>query len=215
MSTPSIMTDRRREILLALTHKIRLITPTQVARTWWTATASGLSSARRELSALKAAGFLRQSRVIAHPEIELAEPVATWTPGDPEPNPDRIAYRLQSRWTEPSRSAVVFFASRQAANHFGGAGGTLHRLHQVGHDLHLAAVYLRLHQVDPTTAAAWISEDRLPRPERPGEKLPDAVLKDPAGRIYRVIEFGGAYDARRVSKFHTFCAAHGYPYELW
>ena len=214
MATISIMTDRRREMLLALTHKVRLITATQAARTWWKETPSGLSAARRELAGLRAAGFLEQNRVVAHPEIELAEPVATWTPGDREPNTDRIAYRLQSRWTAPGRSAVVFFASRQATNHFGGAGGHS-RLHQAGHDMHLASVYFRLHRAEPDTAASWISEDLLPRPERPGEKLPDAVLKDSAGRIIRVIEFGGAYDARRVSKFHDFCAAHGYPYELW
>lgn len=215
MATLSIMTDRRREILLALTHKVRLITATQAARTWWTQTPSGLSSARRELAGLSAAGFLDQNRVVAHPEIELAEPVATWTPGDPDPNTDRIAYRLQSRWTEPSRSAVVFFASRQAAKHFGGVAAGLPRLHQAGHDLHLASVYFRLYRADPETAASWITEDLLPRPERAGEKLPDAVLKDSTGRIVRVIEFGGAYDARRVSKFHVFCAAHGYPYDLW
>lgn len=215
MATLSIMTDRRREMLLALTHKVRLITASQVARTWWTESASGLSSARREISQLVASAFLESRRVVTHPEIELAAPVASWTPGTAEPDPDRIAYRLQSRWTKPARGAVVFFASRRAVKHFGGAGGKLSRFHQAGHDLHLASVYFRILRNDPAAAAAWLSEDLLPKPARPGEKLPDAVLKDARGQVARVIEFGGAYDARRVSKFHLFCAAHGYPYELW
>ena len=110
-----------------------------------------------------------------------------------------------------------YTASKHGVKHFGGsrsAGGRLKRPHQVTHDLHVAALYLRLLQADPRAANAWTLDLHLTT-ERKNQKLPDAVLKNPDGSDGRVIEFGGAYPARRVQAFHEDCLRRSLPYELW
>ena len=85
---------------------------------------------------------------------------------------------------------------------------------QATHDLHVVQIYLRLWQADPGLAALWVSEERF-APERRREKLPDAVLRDTAGNLILVIEFGGAYDAKHVERVHLDCVTRSLPYELW
>jgi hypothetical protein len=44
---------------------------------------------------------------------------------------------------------------------------------------------------------------------------PDAFLVDAAGRVRRVIESAGRYDAAQVESFHEHCVESDLPYELW
>ncbi len=76
-------------------------------------------------------------------------------------------------------------------------------------------MYLQFRRSRPQDAERWIGEDLL-APWRRGEKLPDAVLAAaPDARPELVLEFGGAYDARRIEMFHEDCASQMLPYELW
>jgi hypothetical protein len=95
---------------------------------------------------------------------------------------------------------------------FGGHGGRFPRESEETHDVHLAAVYLKLRATNPKAACSWIHEEEIKasRDERSG-KLPDAVLKD-SGKI---IEFGGAYKKAKLLSFHEYCRAKGLEYEVW
>lgn len=206
-------TERDRELVETLTLRVRLISPDQAARTWWTSTATGPRLARRRLDSLAAAGFLRRMVVHAHPELELVRPIAVWSPGEPAPAFGGIAYRLQKRWKQPIVQSVVFVATPRAARLFGGRAPGLKRPLQATHDLHMTTVYLKVLAERPGVAAEWMSEDIL-APMRRGEKLPDALVVR-FGKPALVVEFGGAYDAERVERVHKDCVQRHLPYELW
>lgn len=204
------LTPRDRAILVALTQKVRLLSLDQIHRTWWpTATPD---TARRRLEALST--LVTRMTLNAHPELTLAGPLFTWQPGRPTPPFGALSYRLKKRWNEAPHPTPVYIASPVAARYFGGFGGKLRRPLQATHDLHVSQVYLRLLIQDPDQAALWVSEERF-APERRREKLPDAVLRDPSGRLLRVIEFGGSYDAAHVARVHQDCVTRALPYELW
>ena len=204
------LTERDREILLALTQKVRLLSLEQIARTWWPSALP--ATARNRLAALPA--LLHRLTLNAHPELTLPGPLFTWRPGEADPPCGALSYRLKKRWNQAVRPTTVYIATEKAARYFGGYGGKLRRPLQATHDLHVAQIYLRLWQADPGLAALWVSEERF-APERRREKLPDAVLRDAAGNLILVIEFGGAYDAKHVERVHLDCVARSLPYELW
>jgi hypothetical protein len=209
------LSERDRSILVALTRKIRLLTLSQVARTWWQETESGLLSARRVLDALEEEGLVKSVRVLAHPELPLDGPIVRWQPGDGRPAIGSVAYRLQTRWTKQIEELHVWCADAKARKQFGGQGNArLKQPLQATHDLHVSTVYVRRLAQAPDEAAAWVSEETLARTRR-GRKLPDAALVDASGRVTLVIEFGGAYRAERVALVHEDCERRGIPYELW
>ena len=204
------MTDRDREILLTLTHRVRLLSLRQIARTWWP-TAS-VDAARQRLATMPT--LLSRLKLNAHPELDLTAPLLTWHPGDPEPRFGSLSYQLRKRWTQAPEPTTVYVATDTAARYLGGFGGRLRRPLQATHDLHVSQLYLRLLKQDPERAALWVSEEHFAA-ERRREKLPDAVLRDAAGQIRMVIEFGGAYDTHHVKRVHLDCVARALPYELW
>ncbi len=204
---------RDRELIVALTHRVRFLTAGQVARAWWPNTVH-TEAAERRLRELRRAGYLRQTIVHARPELPLDEPVFRWTPGAPPPRFAAVSHALRRRWRDPVQPTAVVLAARAAAARFGGAGGRLKRALQATHDLHVAAVYLRVLLERPEIAEGWASEDLI-APSRRGQKLPDAIIHDPTSRPLLVIEFGGEYDAERVERVHADCARRGLPYELW
>lgn len=217
---PVQWTERDREILLALTHKVRLLSLEQIARTWWNASPVGVASARKRLATLTAKDspsseqFVLRLRVNAHPELNLSGPLLTWKPGELTPDFGALSYRLKNRWTEAIRPTTVYIATEKAARYFGGFGGKLRRPLQVTHDLHVARIYLHLLETDREAAWAWVSEEQF-APERRHQKLPDAVLRDRNGKVTLVIEFGGSYDTKHVERVHLDCVTRSLPYELW
>ena|ERR1051326_870460 len=207
------LTCRDKGIILSLT-RILLATASQISRTWWVISRSPYTCAYYRLEALVHAGFLVRVQVRTHPELILDRPVWSWTPGNPTPPFGRLSYQLRTRWTEPPRPTTVYVASESAARRYAGAGGLLPRPLQVRHDLHVAAIYLRLLRDRPEEAANWVSESVL-APLRRGQKLPDAEIHDAHGRPIKVIEFGGSYSPERLQKVHADCERRQLPYELW
>lgn len=212
------LTNRDREILVALTHKVRLLSLEQIARTWWSNSSFGIENARKRLALLSdpAANpyVMQRMKLNAHPELTLNSPIFRWRPGDFTPPFGALSYRLKKRWNQAIKSTTVYIATERGARYFGGFGGKLRRPLQATHDLHVAQIYLQMLQTDPALAALWVSEERFAE-ERRKEKLPDAVIRDTLGNIILVIEFGGAYDAKHVERVHEDCVARSLPYELW
>lgn len=209
-----LRTLRDRAILECVSFKVRMLSLEQVARTWWGETSEPRRFAGRRMGELVAAGLLVRQQVLARPILPLLEPVVTWRPDTAGPDVGAAAYRLQSRWTKAPETTAVYLASPKTLGQLGGAGGKLPVLGQETHDLHVAEIYVKRLGDCPEDAAAWAGEEIF-KTTRRGEKLPDAVLQDAAGRPRRVIEFGGDYDAERVRRFHDDCAQRGLAYELW
>jgi hypothetical protein len=198
------------EIARTAARKVPFLTEPQIRRTWF----ADERAARRALNRLCGHGWLAKFRVCVHPERAITEPLATWAPGRNEPDFGAIAYKCQARFAEPLEQVSVYRASVRAARYFAGFGGRLKRPLQATHDLHVAAIYLHFLRTRPIDAKAWVSEDSL-APSRRHQKLPDAMLQFTNGRPPIVIEFGGAYRAERVKRFHEDCARRGLEYELW
>lgn len=209
------LTSRDREILEVITQRVKLLTIPQVARTWWRDSVHAISGARRRLAALERQGMVQSFTVFAHPELPLLEPAFIWTPNEKAPNFDELSYQLCSRWTAPFQPVTAVIASRAAANYFGGHGARFPKQVEENHDVHLAAVFLSIRATRPGWAEHWISEQRIrsSRPDAPGEKLPDAMVR--MGGMERVIDFGGSYSAPKLRGFHHWASDKKLSYELW
>lgn len=207
-----------REILVALTHAIRLLTLPQAHRAWWAHTTP--QAARAKLRMLVAAELLVERRFLIHPELPLLEPVLRWKPGQPTPEFGAVSYRLRKRWTQSVAPTVCYLATKKAARLYGGfSGGSrrdglLRHPFQATHDVHVSALYLRLLKSEPETAKRWIPEEKLEL-QNHGGKLFDAVIANASGEPERVTEFGGSYRVRRVRIIHGECVQRALPYELW
>lgn len=200
--------------MAVLTGKIDLVDVCQAARTWWQDNPAGRECAGQRLRLLARKGHLRLLKLRVHPELRLKEPVWSWAPGFPTPPFGVISYRLRARWDEPLHWVTAFAASERSVRFVAGHGGRQLRPLQATHDIHLAAIYLRLLKENPSEAAGWVS-DRVLAPLRRGKKLPDAEIQNAAGRTLKVIEFGGSYPPERVHKVHEDCETRGVPYEIW
>lgn len=215
-----LLTARDEDIMRVLSLRLRMLTASQIAQIWWMPTVSAAAAARRRMATLRDAGFAAVHYVQARPLPAIDAPLFSWTPGKPPPEYGPLAWKLQRRWTAPPRRTAVFIATRRAANQFGGrTGGIIKQHFQASHDLGVSQMYVSLRCTQPELAAHWVGEDmfsyvRGSRKAR--EKIPDAAIAtDDGKRIDRILEFGGAYDAVRLRRFHRDCSRRGIPYELW
>ena len=197
------ISDEARELLAALTLRVRVFTTLQIARTWPKAIGS--------LKRLESNGLLFSFTAVAHPELPLVEPIIRWRNGDEIPDFGRASYQIRSRWSASGTPMKCFIATRAVGRMFGGHGGRYPRESEETHDIHLAAVYLRFRSTWPEMAASWVHEEEIKRERRQRRgKLPDAVvLKN------RVVEFGGAYKKSKLMAFHKFCELRNFDYEVW
>lgn len=213
MTEPMKLMPRDRDILQALTMKVRLFSQRQIAEYWF---GGELANARRRMKRLAAAKLVCNLTVLARPLPSIHSPLISWAPGERTPDYGAIAYRCQRRWRmRPPRPCTAWLPSERATQLFGGAGsGDLKRPFQATHDLGVAAIWLLFRRISPQWAEAWRGEDLLAETRR-GEKIPDAFLVDGQDQVFQVIEFGGGYDLLRVKAFHEDCAARDLPYQLW
>ncbi len=207
------LTQRDQDILQALAQKVRLFSQRQIVDHWWNGEPA---NCRRRLQRLASQQLIRQITVLARPTPLLESPLVSWRPGDSAPDFGSVAWRCQERWRmRPARQCAAWIATEDGSRQYGGvARGELKHPTQATHDLGVACVWLRLHQVAPQWAAAWRGEDLLAHTRR-GQKLPDAFIVGDAEQVLWVIEFGGGYDSERVEAFHWDCVARSLPYQLW
>lgn len=208
------LTDRDRDVIETLTHRVRVLTLEQIARTWFSDGSHPRSNASRRMQVLERADQLARSTIMARPQLTMDAPVLRWFPGQAAPAFEKLAYGLVSRWTLPATPTTIFIATRSAGIRSGGFGGRRPRRSEATHDVCLAGVYLRLLEIEPLVAQTWVAETKL-RHRGFGDNamLPDAIVE--RGGRQLVIEFGGAYSAAKLKLFHEFCMGRNLPYELW
>jgi len=208
------LTDRDQQVIQTLTHRVRVLTLDQIARTWFPDGDHPRSNASRRMGVLERTGLLARATILARPELVADVPVLRWFPGHAAPPFEKLAYGLVSRWTQPAVPTAIFMATRSAGIRSGGFGGRRPRRSEATHDVCLAGVYLRLLEIEPLVAQTWVAESKL-RHRGFGENamLPDAMMERGGRSI--VVEFGGAYSAAKLKLFHEFCKGRDLPYELW
>src|SRR5690242_1632566 len=118
--TPLELTVRDQAILECLVHRIRILSLTQIARTWWPLATE--ASAAKRLASLKAHGLLEIQDSLIHPEVAVKEALAMWDVGSPPADFGALSYALRSRWGFPPVSTRLYFASARAGRMFGGHG---------------------------------------------------------------------------------------------
>jgi hypothetical protein len=210
------LSARDRDILFTLTHRVRCLSVEQVGRTWWSTAKTPTKDAARRLTVLAKEGLIERFATLARPELELAEPVCNWSPDSPRPDFGKIAYLLKTRWrdAQPRRTSLVI-ATRQAVLLLGGQGDRRPRASETTHDLHLAAIYLRLVAAEDKRAKRWVSEAALySQGWGRNARLPDAMILAKRGP-HTVVEFAGEYSKRKLIEFHDEFSNRGLCYELW
>jgi hypothetical protein len=208
-----LWTVRDLDIVETLTRRVRLLSVEQIAHIWWPG-AKTQRIAQRRLRRLVAANLIDLTVVNVHPPADQIRPLAAWSPGEDDPDPDSIASKAQSRWLAPAVPQEVCTATRLAANLFGSTAGRLPAVNHRDHDLLLGEVYVAYRVERPEEATCWVGEDALPKAGY-RVKDPDAFLVDAQGEVLRVIESAGRYSARQVWSFHAYCFECSLPYELW
>jgi len=212
---PMRFTERDKNIVRALVKKVRMMTAGQIAQAWWPQAEASAVLAARRLRLLKTHRLINRVTLPAHPMLDLAAPVITWRPGQPDPDYYAVSYQLTSRWPSEYVPTDIYVAADSGARMFGlSAAQPVRHPDQATHDLHLSAVYLTMLRERPEVAQAWIGEEEF-APERERQKLPDAVVKDAAGNVRMVIEFGGKYDPVHFRAFHEDCRKRQTPYQVW
>ena len=208
------LTARDEEILMALLSKVRVFSLAQIAKTWWCDSRNSERTALRRLQRLSASNLLSIRSVLAKPIPRLEAPLIRWRPRDRRPRFGSIAWQLQARWDSPLASTTICFATTTAARRLGGLNRELLNPLQVTHDLGTAEVYLKFREAEPEQARRWVGEDALRVVK--GKKVPDALIERADRRGFeRAIEFGGAYDRRRLQSFHQYCRREALRYEIW
>jgi len=210
--------SRDRDVLRMLTLRVRCCSVAQVAKAAWDDTPTGLKNCKARLKALATKGLVGIATMLAHPEVKLEGPLAVWQPGLAVPDLASISHRGRKRWGGvPTRTEFVY-ATQQAVTLVGGAPGREPRPSEATHDLHLAAVYLRMREELATRSESWRSESLLAantsiKRSKPGDKVPDAIVRD--GRAVTAIEFVGEYSVDKLTAFHAYCKRAKLGYELW
>ena len=137
------LTDKHCEILEPLTSKVRVLTHSQIARTFFARIKSKNKALHTLVTELEEAGFLKSYTSMVHPEIELKAPLCSYTPGDPDPDLGPVARETRGRWKRAPVATDIVYASRRAKHVFGGyLGGKKPRPSETRHDIHVAQVYL-------------------------------------------------------------------------
>lgn len=98
----ALYADVGQAVLTALVRAVRMFTPDQVARGFFSNDATPLASAERLLSRLARRGLLEFRTVRAAPDLGLTTPLCSWKPGEPTPNDREVSRRARARWKNPA-----------------------------------------------------------------------------------------------------------------
>ncbi len=207
------LTARDVNILDAITHRVKLLSLPQIARTWWKGSRA-IMQARKRIRQLALAGYLERLQLFTNQEVVLVAPLATWHSGMAVPDFSTIVRLTRTRWRLPIRSTACVVATSISAVRTGGSY-RVPRNSEATHDLHVAQVYLlKLRQV-PRYADKWTGEMQLlARDIAPFDKVPDALIRQ-AGRCTAVEVVGESYGVTKLKAFHEFCSRKSFTYELW
>ncbi|QEG35834.1 hypothetical protein [Bythopirellula goksoeyrii] len=209
---PTIL-DHHEQLIESLTRDVRFLSVSQIAHQWYSGEEGIAHEMIRKLE--EAQLVVRESHLL-HPELEIKGPEFTWSPGDPEPDLGPVAYRLRKRWCLQKQMMDLIFPTKGACEHFGGVR-VRPRASEFSHDLHLAGVYLFLHNhVIPGSDLHWVSGDMLRSDGSTGDyggHVPDAVLVNAQGQLHSIVEGGGSYARTKLAAIHREYRERAY--QIW
>lgn len=219
MKSTFSITDRDRAILLAVLHKVPILSESALAH-WWPFTDAGRDHMQRRLWQLREAGLLARYSlpVQAAPKVEL---FYHWVPGMPDPDFGALAWQLSRRWESLETRRVIFYtATATAANRYGHTvRNPLRSTSAIAHNIGLGQVYAQFAAHDPQLAAAWVAEEVIADSRGHGEKVVDSILVNSSSTPALAIEFAGASYAAsngaRLREIDKDCSERGLPYEMW
>lgn len=193
------LTTRDQAIPRDLTRKVRRMTMRQIQLGYFM-NAAHPRAAERTVHRLEAAGLISRHVVTAAPVPPMREPVLTWRPGQPLRCPKSVSRVLQLRHNADPVPTTVFAATPKACRMFGAPPHEFIESLKVNHDLCLTEVFVLALRTRPDVARRWVGET-LYAELLNGQKLPDALVLDDAGRPELIIEGGGGYGPERVAAF--------------
>ena len=202
-------TDETRQELLSTLTRVRLATVCQIAREFYSHCKDPRRIASRRIRDLERLGLLVTSTTMMHPLLPLTGPIYEWHPGDSEPDLDRMAWKISSRWKElPLRTQIVQ-ATSELRRTFGAPPARAPRPTELCHDVHVSEIFFHLRRNHPELAATWQHEDELRAAGRT-EAIPDAAIhrNEPI-----LIEFAGSYAAQKLRRIHAAYLSHRY--QIW
>lgn len=213
------ITERDRAILLAVLHKVPILSEAALAL-WWRDTDSSRDHMQRRLWQLRESGLLaRYSLPLqAAPRVEL---FYHWAPGMPEPDFGALAWQLSRRWQALETRRVVFYtATATAANRYGRTvQNPLRSTSALPHAIALGQLYAQTLHTDPALASGWVAEEVVAGSRGYGEKVVDAIVVNSSSMPALALEIAGASYAasngERLREIHKDCSERGLPYEMW
>jgi len=213
-SVQSTWTERDLDILRTLAYNVSMLTEELIAEIWWPATKWREMTVQKRLRQLCRAGFLERHTLLLHPLLPLTRPVFAWEPHQSAPEGLLVSRKLQSRWNQPAVSTRVYTVTKYTVALYGSYGsGDAGDIQKRNHERHMGEVYGFYYRHRPEDFCRWVGENALAKADW-GVKNPDAFIYQDEKPI-RVVEFGGSYDAKRVTDFHAYCKERDLPYELW
>ena len=197
------------DLIADLTYRFRYVTPLQAALL----RSVSLEQTLKEIKKLERDGWIDLLKVLASKAIPLQKPIASWEPGEPDPNFSSLSYRLLKRCAVPAVERTILVATRKAAHAFGGVWPERSRPFQCAHDLQVVEAYIAIRELDPGRAESWIGEDCFRRERCIRGFVPDALTT--ARGVVTAVEYGGAYGPERLRRFKIACESLSLPFELW
>lgn len=132
---------------------------------------------------------------------ELTEPIAVWSPGDPEWDHETISYQAISRWNRTETEPMAAYRATSAAHRlFGGRQQKLGT--SAAHHLGVTATFLALKDTQD-----WQLEDSRFLHRR--DKRPDAFLGQ------TLLDFLGHYQPSRIRELYHMAIESCRPIEVW
>jgi hypothetical protein len=212
------ITDRDRFLILSPLFRV-LFLPEQDLAPWWPDNDSGRENMQRRLNQLVWERLLVRHRAVA--QVGDVSLFYRFAPEMPSPDFGALAWELAKRWEQVEPKPVTFYgASDLAAKRYGRVlGSSLKSPAQLGHELGVAGVFLKLAHHFPLLASAWIPEEVIARASGIGAKVFDAYLVDSTSTPAIAIDFAGpsyaASGGARLRELHECATERALPYELW
>ena len=165
------------------------------------------------------AGLLGDRAGGCDPNAAVERPLHVQFHGEREPDFDRLAYRLEQRWSTAPKPVWVYWPSVAFGRLHGIWAGAseLDSPHKVSHDLLCSAVWRHYWETAPDQAVGrWVPERKLwHTARRDGRRgpIPDALLT--SDRRPMAIEVGGSYPADWLRHHARRFALAGWNWVLW
>ncbi|MAT72865.1 MAG: hypothetical protein CMJ58_25575 [Planctomycetaceae bacterium] len=209
----TLLRTHHEDLLDALTQRVRVVTCDQAARLL------GVDSeeARSILESLERSSLISLEARLIDFAGPAAEPLFSWRAGEHDPDFRICAYQLRNR-SVSQQEVLLALPAAKACRQFGGTR-VRPRQSEWSHDVRMSDVWLRYRDaLADSSDLTWQSGDGI-RSDGDARlfcgRVPDACLRNTAGRIVRIIEGGGrGYSRSKLEAMHRDFGAVA-AWELW